>query len=948
MNEHSGGGPPAPTWGIITVTMNCKNGLLLALFIWFSAAGICAQTRPVQRTQKPSAAPARPAYMQYLKAYEENPMVTKVILKNGLTVLVNEFKGAPLAAMSTCVKCGYSDEPPDLVGISDVLEHVIFGKTSTRGAGVINKEIRSLGGRWGSEAGLEHITHDIVVPSMQWKKALELEADAVLNPIFDQNEVSHAIDVALHESREWLSPADEMNRRRLLPREIILGAVGYGRSRFGDSLQSLAREKLVEYYKGCTNPSRLILVISGDITASEILTEVVRLYAKAVPSPEKAARAAKEPAPRSFHYAEIRGRLQKPRVVFGFQTVPSGSADYPALEVLRGILGMGEGSILSRRLRDQKKVSLAGWVDHLARSDAGYLAVQLEVDSKDLDRCEITTLTEIELLKRQAPDEPEMERALALLEREYWDRLQTVSGRAHTIADYELLGDWKKMNAHIARLRQVKPADVARVAEKYLRLDSCSLVEYLPADHEARNLTTEKVRAVFQQLLEPAADQEIAEREREIVPAADVPKDAGAFKPSEIRFNFKTASILRGPDLFIREDHTLPLIHLGFFFPGGKLFEKSENAGITTLMLNCMLRGTRDRNATQLYRQLEIYGGQLLPVVTDDYFGFKLSVLSQNIERALNLLAETVTAPKFDEEELGRQKQALLDVMRRNRELDPFRARQLLDAALFKGHPYALSTGGTEKSISSLTSSAVKDWYKTTVEHKKPIVTIIGDTQGTSLAAFFVRNFSGSRFQEVKLPESFVPAIAAKSKFEEESAGSSSYVLLGFQAPPWADEDYYPIAVLVNYLGGTGGRLSDQLRSACGMDCDLAMEYEPHARGGLITAGVSVPSGDEEKIIMLLEDELQKLPETTITYRDFRSAISQAVGQSTIDRQYRFLQIEAVVENILTGKGLDAILDDAARLQEVKQEDIPEFAQRILKVEKSINVRIVGRKPGAQ
>jgi zinc protease len=878
--------------------------------------------------------------MQSLKAYEENPQVTKVVLKNGLTVLINEFKGAPLAAVATCVKCGYADEPADLPGITAVLEHLIFGKTTTRAAGVMVKDLRALGGTWESRADLDYITHSIAVPAAQWKKALQIEVDAVLNPLFEQDEIKHAIEVAIRDSRTWLASPDALGRRLIQPRELIRAAAGYERNTVAETLRGMGRERLVEYYKTCYSPSHIILVISGDVTASEILSESVALYSKAVAAPEKATKAPRESAQRTFRYSEVRGNIPKPEVVFGFQTVPASSGDYPALEVLRAILGLGESSVISRRLRDQKKAILGGSADHLARADGGYLAVELEVDVKDLDRAEIAALTELELLKRQGPDDGDMERAWALLEREYWDRLQTVSGRAHTIARFEVLGDWKKMNSHLSRLRQVKAADVVRVAEKYLRLENCSLAEYMPLAEEPRNLTTEKALAIFQQLLEPAADQELAERERETVPAVDIPKEAAVFKSNELRASFKTASILRGPDLFIREDHTLPLIHMGFFFPGGKMFEKSENQGITSLMLNCMLRGTRDKAAGQRHRQLEIYGAQMVPVVTSDYFGIQFSILSRNVDGGLDILAEVITSPKFDDEEVGRQRQVLLEAIRREREQDEIHAHQIMESALFKGHPYALSAAGTESSVSALTAAAVKDWYKATVEHRKPIVVIIGDTQGTNLAGFFVRNFSGSRFQEVKLPEGSPAPLADKAKYDEGGTGGSSTILLGFQAPPQGDEDYFPAAVLASYLGGAGGRLSDPLQAACGLDCDLSVLYDARARGGLAVVTAAVPAGAEDKMLALLEGELRKTPAEPMIYREYRSAVSQAVGQYYLSGQIRFVQIMSVVGNLLAGRGIDAVQDDASRLQEVKQEDLAEAAQRILKMEKSVTVRI--------
>ena len=121
-------------------------------------------------------------------------------------------------------------------------------------------------------------------------------------------------------------------------------------------------------------------------------------------------------------------------------------------------------------------------------------------------------------------------------------------------------------------LKKVSPADVKRVAKKYLRLENCALLEYLPAAGiEPRNPTTEGIRQTLEGLLEPAADQLQAKRDKEIAPFLKIPQDAGGFKFSEIQYPFQLASILRGPEMYIREDHTSPLLTMGIFFPGGKI-----------------------------------------------------------------------------------------------------------------------------------------------------------------------------------------------------------------------------------------------------------------------------------------------------------------------------------------------------------------------------------------
>jgi len=184
-------------------------------------------------------------------------------------------------------------------------------------------------------------------------------------------------------------------------------------------------------------------------------------------------------------------------------------------------------------------------------------------DPKNIDKCEIAVLTEIELLKRNEPNAFEMERAFAQLEHDYWKKTETVSGKAETLARFEFLGEWKRKDKYIEELRKVKASDVTKVAKRYLQLKNCSLLEYLPVSMEDRILAGENVLRTFEGLLELSADQEQEARNKEIVYSIDMPAERGQFQYSEIQYPFQKASILRGPEMYIREDHTSPLIDLG-------------------------------------------------------------------------------------------------------------------------------------------------------------------------------------------------------------------------------------------------------------------------------------------------------------------------------------------------------------------------------------------------
>jgi len=223
------------------------------------------------------------------------------------------------------------------------------------------------------------------------------------------------------------------------------------------------------------------------------------------------------------------------------------------------------------------------------------------------------------------------------------------------------------------------------------------------------------------------------------------------------------------------------------------------------------------------------------------------------------------------------------------------------------------------------------------------MIVMIGDTEGTSLARFFVQSFSGARFQDVKLPDIHPKALDRRIALEEKRDAIPSQVLLGFQAPPMGDEDCYPLMLLENHLAGNAGRLGEKIREAQVPAYRVLVKYEPRARGGSIAASfVSLPA-DEEAVLNAVEGEISRLLEAPILYKDYRSAMNLSLGKYWIGQQARFSQIAFIVENILSGNGLEAVLEHATRLQGVKEEDLQEVARRVFKLDRSVALRVHGR-----
>jgi predicted Zn-dependent peptidase len=149
--------------------------------------------------------------------------------------------------------------------------------------------------------------------------------------------------------------------------------------------------------------------------------------------------------------------------------------------------------------------------------------------------------------------------------------------------------------------------------------------------------------------------------------------------------------------------------------------------------------------------------------------------------------------------------------------------------------------------------------------------------------------------------------------------------------------------VLQSYASGSGGKFVQDIQDQQGIAYGVSLKYEPQIRGGSITACASTTAGNEDAVLKAIQEEVQQIVTGPITYRDYRSAVNAAVGNYWINRQIRFSQIIAIVQNVLAGKGVDGYQDIPTQLQGVKQEDLHDVAQRVFRMEKAVIVRLHGQ-----
>src|ERR1051326_8933530 len=149
---------------------------------------------------------------------EDQGQTTKVVLKNGLTVLIREQQSVPLVSINTFVKAGYFDEDDRISGISHVIEHMFFKGTAKRSVGAIARETHGLGGYLNAYTYYDRTVYHTEVPAENLEKALEIQADALWNSTYEAEELKREIEVVLQENSRKLDNAEAVTSEKLYAR----------------------------------------------------------------------------------------------------------------------------------------------------------------------------------------------------------------------------------------------------------------------------------------------------------------------------------------------------------------------------------------------------------------------------------------------------------------------------------------------------------------------------------------------------------------------------------------------------------------------------------------------------------------------------------------------------------------------------------------------------------
>jgi predicted Zn-dependent peptidase len=313
--------------------------------------------------------------------------------------------------------------------------------------------------------------------------------------------------------------------------------------------------------------------------------------------------------------------------------------------------------------------------------------------------------------------------------------------------------------------------------------------------------------------------------------------------------------------MVILTDHMshLESASLGVWVKAGARSERKTEHGISHLLEHMAFKGTSSRNALQIAEAIENVGGDLNAATSIEHTGYFARVLKEDVVLAADILSDILQNSLFDEDELTREKQVIVQEIGAARDNPDDQVFDLFQEAAFPSQPIGRTILGTVDSVRAVNSDTIRKYMNRNYVGDHMVLAAAGNVSHDNLV-----DVARERFATLKPNGAPAPQRAEYQGGQERlvSDHEQAHIVVGFEGRAYNADGFYAAQVLASILGGgMSSRLFQEIREKRGLCYSVYSFHWAFADSGVF--GVAAATGADEvaDLVPVVLDELKRATE---------------------------------------------------------------------------------------
>jgi zinc protease len=407
-------------------------------------------------------------------------------------------------------------------------------------------------------------------------------------------------------------------------------------------------------------------------------------------------------------------------------------------------------------------------------------------------------------------------------------------------------------------------------------------------------------------------------------------------------------TLKNGARVYFVEARDLPMVTLNVVFDAGAARDPQARSGLAMLTNHLLNAGTGELDADAIAATFEGLGAEFGSSNDRDMAGVSLRSLSDRalLDPALDLFARVLAAPSFPAVSFERERRRALLGLKQAKASAGDVAAKAFFAQLYKGHPYALPSDGSEAGLKELSRDDLAAFHARHYVGRNAVLALIGDINLSEAKALAERVLGGLPAGEAAPPLPKVADVVPRASAERVLAHPStqSHILIGQAGMARNDADYFPLYLGNHVLGGSGlvSRLSQEVREKRGLSYSVYSYFMPLREPGPFLLGLQTKNSQRAEALAVVRRVVNEFVEKGPTPEELAAAKKNVTGgfPLRIDSNRKIAEYLTVIG--FYNLPLTYIDDFIPRIEAVTVEQIRDAFRRRVHPERMLTVVVGG------
>ncbi len=385
-------------------------------------------------------------------------------------------------------------------------------------------------------------------------------------------------------------------------------------------------------------------------------------------------------------------------------------------------------------------------------------------------------------------------------------------------------------------------------------------------------------------------------------------------------------------------------VSVGVWVANGARFERPEEQGVAHFIEHLLFKGTAQRTARQITREIDSLGAILNAFTSYEYVCYYAKSLARTMPQVLDVLCDMFLNSTFPAEEIEKERKVVLQEIKMRDDAPEESIHDRLHKSFWKGHPLGHPILGTEQTIGGMGRDAIIQFRDTWYRPSEILIAAAGAVDHQVVVDLLRSKFAGLSPGEPRKSDWHQGRTAPGRTMEVcERDLEQTLICLGTSGLPTTSPDRYTLMIMNAILGGgMSSRLFEEIREKRGLAYSVYSYISSYADAGSVAVFAGTERGRSCEAVKIILGEMARLRDEPTPLDELDAAREQIKGKVLMSLESSDSYMSRLARSFLNFGRYQPIEEIMAGFDAVTAGDLARLAGQLFRDE-TLNIQVMGK-----